>query len=204
MFADASALPRICQAFLKLVDTYASSVKEQLLESPNDLVLQIIPVDMFASTESFIILEPKAHRNFALEVYNRCPPNPHSMQASPFVCAPATHLAKSVPRNINLKVTSNNSHGLPYTDRCIHLCYCYSAQSDWLTASWTDNYGYLQWNAAYFLGDQASDSDEQWPTFEDVARTIWDVTMDMAQFTNTPYRVFIVKNDSLTQDELAG
>ena len=77
-------------------------------------------------------------------------------------------------------------------------------QSGWLTASWTDNYGYLQWNAAYYLGDEASVSDEQWPTFEEVAKAVWDLTIDIAQLTSTPYRVFIVKRGFLAQDELAG
>ncbi|KAL8822735.1 MAG: hypothetical protein Q9191_006534 [Dirinaria sp. TL-2023a] len=203
IFGEAPALPRLCQAFLKLFDTYASAMDEKQLLNPNDLVLQILPMSMFASADCFVSREPTAYRSFAQEVYNRCASNRDSMPRSPFLSAPAIQLARHIPRAINLQLTSKSPNGLPHADRCIHVAYCHSIQSGWLTASWTDNYGRLQWTAAYYLGDETSISDEQWPTFEDVASAMWDITMDIAEMTSTPYRVFVVKNGFLAQDELA-
>lgn len=204
LFESTSVLPLICQAFLKLFDSYASGLRESQPANPNDLALQVIPLAMFASTQHLVIPEPAAYRKMALEVYSRCAPTSQSSFDSPFNYGPPIQLAKNHPPSINFKLTSKPSVGLPLGDRCIHVSYCCPAQSAWLTASWTNNQGSHQWNTSYYLGDNPSGSDEQWPDFDDVAKDMWQITMSMAGSIDTPYRIFIIKSDLMTQAEIQG
>ena len=200
-FDEPSILPQLCHSFLKLSDAYASSLRTMQVENPRDMILQIIPVDFIASRETLIIPKPAANKRLAFEVYDRCAPQFDETRASPFSCACALQLAKTIPRNIPLKLISKANDGSPLADRCIHVGYCYPLHSQWLTAAWTDNYGCLQWNASYHLATQDS---EEWPTFAEVAKDILGTTMDIARLHSNPYRCLLVREGNLPKEELDG
>ena len=202
-FDEPTVIPRLCEAFLKLFDAYASSLKGGQLQGSNDVILQIVPLSFIASSETLVLPDPTMYKKLAFEVYDRCAPSLKLDRTglTQFSCASAVQLAKKIPRNINLKLTSNLIDGPPLADRCVHVSYCYSIHSQWLTASWVDSHGCSQWNASYHL---AMDLDEVWPHFPEVAQDIWETTLEFARLHSAPYRVFVVKNESIAQEECDG
>ena len=191
---------RLCEAFLRLSDAYASSLRTEKLHDPNDISLQIVPLRFIASTETLILPRPHLYKSLAFEVYDKCAPGPQlqSTELGQYSRVSAVHLAKPIPRHINFKLTSKPTDGSPLSDRCIHVAYRFSSCSRWLTASWVDNHGCLQWNASYHL---AAGDEELWPRIPEVTADIWETTLEMARLLSTPYRLFIVKIGPMSKDE---
>lgn len=201
-FNDSTAVPRLCEAFLRLFDQYAASLGERAPDA-NDVVLQIIPMSLIASTEALVIPDPIEYKKLAFEVYDRCAPNPQSDHTglTQFSYASAVHLAKAIPRSLNFQLTAQPIDGSPLSDRCIHVSYCFSITSPWLTASWTDNVGCLQWNASYYV---STDTDESWPTFAEAAQDIWEATLDIARALSNTCRLFVARIGSMPKEEYDG
>ena len=198
---DATRLPHLCEAFLRLSESYASVHREQKVEATNDMSLHILPLASIASNKHLVIPEPAAYRRVAFEVYNRCAPLKNSDEVSPFFGAPAVLLARTIPRTINLQFTTTPVAGLPLSDRCIHVGYCWNPRTQWLSASWTDTQGSLQWSACYCV---ATTQNSRWPTLHEVAREVWDTTMDMINSNGVPWKVYIAKMSRMSKQELDG
>lgn len=197
-------LPSLCAAFLKLFEAYRSALAESNLHASSDLVLQIIPLDFIFSTERLVIPALKDYRQLSLEVYDRCSPSLREgsdQKRFPFMGAPAVRLAKTIPRNIEFKLNSDPSSASLYNDHRIHVAYSWTPGDLWLTASWTDNQGVLQWNAPYWLG--IDDANPTQP-FILAAKELWEVTKMMLRPLNSTWRVFVVKDGSLTLEEIKG
>ena len=199
--SDLFELPLLCAAFLKLFDHYAAALKGHQPEDPNDVVLHILPLAAIASNEHLVIPAPSAYKQVAFEIYSRCAPRKDLAKLSPFYCAPAIHLARPIPRAINFTLASTPITGLSQADRCIHVGYCWDPDATWLSTSWTDNTGSLQWNACYRLTVSGS---QTWPSFEEVANEIWDTTLTMLNPKNMPWRCIIAKGGSMSQMEASG
>ena len=193
-----TSLPRLCEAFLHLSESYASLLKEQKVEASNDVLLHILPLDTIASNEKLVITGPAAYKKVAFEVYNRCAPLEDIDDLSPFSCAPAVQLARTIARTINLQLTSTPVAGLPHSDRCIHVGYYWDLDAQWLSASWTDSQGNLQWNACYCI---ATNKSQNWPTLQEAAKEVWDTTMDLINSNIVPWRVFIAKASRMSRQE---
>lgn len=171
------------------------------MESTNDMSLHILPLANIASNKRIIIPTPAAYNKIAFEVYSRCAPFVNSDEVSPFFCAPAVLLARTIPRTINLQFTTTPVAGLPHSDRCIHIGYCWDANTQWLSASWTDSQGSLQWSACYCV---ATTQSLPWPTLQEVAREVWETTMDMINSNSVPWKVYIAKASRMSKQELDG
>ncbi len=199
-FQNPKILPWLCAAFFKIFDCYRKSLQPNLV---NGIVLQMVPLNLIASPEAITLPPARTYTRLALEVYDRCGPNAtgHETQGPQLSCAPAIRLARVVPMAINFKLTPEPSTDLLHSDRCFHLCYSWSYDQKWLTASWTDNQGALQWNAAYSLGREEL---EPWQTYMAIAREIWDTTMEILKPGSSPWRVFIAKDSCMHWEELRG
>lgn len=202
-FDEPPAIARICEAFLKLLDSYAGSLREEHNRDTIDVVLQIIPLSLVASTNTLTIPSPTVYKKIAFEVYDRCAPSAKLDRTAPtpFSGASAVQLAKVIPRSINLQLTCRSIDGSLVSDRCIHVSYCFSTCSQWLTASWTDSLGSLQWNASYYL---AVDAEEVWPRFSEAGQDMWQTTLDIARALGAPYRFFIVRVGPMPREEYDG
>ena len=199
--AGLSNLPQLCNAFLRLFEAYASSLKSQKPEDPCDVILQILPLAAIASNMDLVIPSPATYKKVAFEVYNRCAPPKGLDRTSPYNCAPAVQLAGTIPRTIDFALSSTPTAGLSHLDRCVHVGYCWLPHSSWLSASWTDNQGRQQWNACYRI---ATDQNQSWPTFQETIKEIWDTTVDLIDSKNALWRIFIAKSKSMSQQELDG
>ena len=199
-FYGQSFIPMLCAGFLALFDGYNSVVKQQRLESPNDILLQIIPGNLVYSTSSIPIHSVLDYRKLAFETYDRCGANRQDDHFIPqYISAPAIRLARAIPRKIDLRLTTDSNMPLLQSDNCVHLSYAWSPGDYWLTASWTDNLGLLSWNAAYCFADTAA---HMWRSFSDVAKEIWEITCDMMQQRNGPWKLLLCKDGVAYNKEL--
>jgi len=70
-FLKASALPELCHAFFFFTQAYISAMS-QLNAAPNNIVLQIIPIDLLTAKNGLITPSQEDYIRFSLDVYNRC------------------------------------------------------------------------------------------------------------------------------------
>lgn len=204
LFGNQNFIPHLCAAFLKLLKSYANFVEHNKVENANDIVLQIIPGDLVASQNAITLPSPEAYRRLALEVYNRCRPDPRSDTAEnlPFSCAPSIQLARPIPKSISLKLSPEPSVGFLQADMLFHVAYSWHPGQQWLTASWTDNQGELQWNAPYCIG--AIEDENPWPIISAVFTEMWETTLELFRHPDSPWRLFIVKDSPMREKELEG
>lgn len=198
-FNNDAALPHLSSAFLQLFSTYVSSMKRTEETVPRDLVLQVIPMSFLADCHCLTIPPPKAYTELAFEVYSRCSPAPRDTVQSPFTSTSAIRLAKPIPKTINFQLTSQPPHISLSADSCIHLAYCWDNESQWLACSWSDNLGTLQWSTVYCLQDPKPD---YWTMFSLTVEEILDTTKDMIEPNSIPWKLYIVKDRALHQQEL--
>lgn len=48
------------------------------------------------------------------------------------------------------------------------------------------------------------DRTQSWPTFEEAAKELWDITMDIIDSKSAPSRVFIAKSSTMSRQEMDG
>lgn len=204
LFGSQQFIPYLCAAYLKLFKSYAALVELNKLDNPNDIVLQIIPGDLIASSNEITLPSPEAYRRLALEVYNRCGPDPRSDREDSlrFPCAPSIQLARPIPKSISLKLSPQPSVGFLQADMFFHVAYSWHPGQQWLTASWTDNQGELQWNAPYCVG--ALGDEDPWPILLAILTEIWETTLELFRHPDSPWRLFIVKDSPMREKELEG
>ena len=202
-FKEEAALPHLCAIFLRMFNGYVAGLKKRGISSKGDLVLQIIPMDFLIHTADLVLPSPKAYQQLAFEVYNRCGPQAgdKSIVISPYITAPVIRLTKPIPKSINLRLNNQSSDKDLLSDHCLHLAYEWHWDQQWLTVSWTDNLGVMQWNAAYCLADPQPD---YWDAVFATVKEIWDTTLDMLQPNDLAWRVFVVKSSPMHRQELEG
>lgn len=199
---DAS-LPWLCTAFLKLFNAYSTMAKDQNIATPNDLVLQIIPSDLIYSETQISLPSPATYRRLAFEVYDRCGPNESGEQRRrpEYACAPSMRLAKAIPKTVDFRLTPENAPLSLQSDNCLHVAYTWKKGEDWLTASWTDNLGVLSWTACYCF---AGKDDAPWHAFSEIAKEIWETSLDMLRPRNGPWRLVLCKDGGVYKHEMDG
>lgn len=194
------ALPGLCAAFSTIFRGYKASLKNKNIDRPNDLVLQVVDLSFVFSTDKIVNPSPTDCKRLAFQVFDRCGPCKGDDGAKlPFMSAPAIRLAMPVPKAIDFKLTSNSTEKLLSGEKRLHIAYSWASGQQWLTASWTDSLGVLQWNAAYWLG---KDERETWQPFARVANEIWETTLEMMQPQSNPWKLFIVKDSPISIEEL--
>ena len=200
---DEKSLPLLCAAFLKLFNAYMKAVKDERIDNPNDLVLQIVPSSLIFSDLELVLPSPTDYRRLAFELYNRCGPseNEKDRKRSQFISAPSMRLAKAIPKNIDFRLTPDNPAFSLQSDNCLHIAYTWTPGSDWLCASWTDNLGILSWNACYCFGDAQKNF---WQSLSEIAHEIWETTLEMLQPRNGRWRLLICKDGAVYKHELDG
>lgn len=204
LFGSQNFVPHLCAAYLRLFKTYAASIELNKLDNPNDIVLQIIPGDLVASSDAITLPSPEAYRKLALEVHNRCGPDLRldREESVRFSSAPSIQLARPIPKSISLKLSPEPSVSFLQADMFFHVAYSWVPGQQWLTASWTDNQGELQWNAPYCVG--AVGEEDPWRAISAIFTEIWETTLELFQHPDSAWRLFIVKDSPMRIKELEG
>jgi mediator of RNA polymerase II transcription subunit 13 len=195
-FGGPSALWELCSAFWALFQAYGQGTpgRPDQPQKP-DLVLQVIPIKYIASVDAPVILDPATYFSLAREVYDRCPPSAPSGDKTSLsiYAAPAFHLEETLPRNIPFKLIPEPAQDLLRENTYMHLGYAISLDGTWVTAAWTDSCGKSQAVVSYHLGTRM---------FREVAKEIWQTTIEILQSRRVNWRVCIAKAGVLQREEL--
>ncbi|ETS77760.1 hypothetical protein PFICI_09822 [Pestalotiopsis fici W106-1] len=182
-----------CYAFHQLFERYKKLLLSSRTPVENDLVLQLVPMDFLASTNSMCSPSPHDYARLAVETYDRCTMFGGAMPA------PAIVLEQTIPRMIDFKLSTTPSASLLHENTCLHIAYAQSVDERWVTAAWTDNRGSLQMTASYCLGRKGKTIATP---FVDVGREIWESTHEMISTRKVSWRIIITKCGMMDQSEI--
>lgn len=195
-FEKASAIWELCSAFWSLFQSYQQGPpgRPDQIQKP-DLVLQIVPIRYIASFEAPVILDPSIYTGLAREVYDRCPPSAPSEDKLPLsiYSAPSFQLEEPIPRTIQFKLMADTPQDLMRENSYMHIGYAISLDGTWVTAAWSDTCGKSQAVVSYNLGTRP---------FADIAREIWQTTIEIIQARRVTWRVCIAKAGVMEREEL--
>ncbi|KAK7185781.1 hypothetical protein PSPO01_08031 [Paraphaeosphaeria sporulosa] len=193
-FEQAPAIWELCSAFWSLFQSYQQPPSRTEVQKP-DLVLQIVPIRYIASFEAPVILDSNIYTALAREVYDRCPPSAPSEDKLPLsiYSAPSFQLEEPIPRNIQFKLMADTPQDLMRENSYMHIGYAISLDGTWVTAAWSDTCGKSQAVVSYNLGTRA---------FADIAREIWQTTIEIIQVRRVMWRVCIAKAGVMEREEL--
>lgn len=194
-FEHPSAIWELCSAFWSLFQAYGQGPgRPEQLQKP-DVVLQIVPMKYVASFEAPVILDSSTYASLAREVYDRCPPSAPSEDKTPLsiYTAPSFQLEEPIPRNIPFKLNAEPPQDLLHENSYIHIGYAISLDGAWITAAWTDTCGKSQTVVSYNLGTRA---------FGEIAKEIWQTTVDILQARRVTWRVCIAKAGVMDREEM--
>jgi mediator of RNA polymerase II transcription subunit 13 len=195
-FKEPTAIWELCSAFWYLFQAYKQgpSVRWNLAIKP-DLVLQIVPVEYIASFDVPVVHSASTYASLAREVYDRCPPSAPADDKSPLsiYSAPSFQLEEAIPRKIEFKLIPEPPQDMLRENSYIHVGYALSLDGSWLTCAWTDSSGKSRTVISYHLGTRA---------FRDIAKEIWQTTIDICQVRKVTWRLCIVKCGAMDREEL--
>ncbi|KAF2680900.1 hypothetical protein K458DRAFT_310879 [Lentithecium fluviatile CBS 122367] len=195
-FEKLSAMWELCSAFWTLFQTYSQGApgRPDQIQKP-DLVLQIVPIKYVASFEAPVVLDTSAYTSLAREVYDRCPPSAPSEDKTPLsiYSAPSFQLEEPLPRSVPFKLNAEPPQDLLHENSYIHLGYALSLDGTWVTAAWTDICGKSQAVVSYHLGTRM---------FGEVAKEIWQTTVEILQARRVTWRVCIAKSGVMDREEM--
>ena len=193
--------PLLCAGMLSLLDGYRSSIRARELQESPDIVVKIVLQTLIFSPHHLVIPSTSDYKKIAFEVYDRCgPPEQSFASRLPYLSAPAVYLARPIPQKIDFQLTPDPSSVALASDNQVHLAYVWEPDNQWLTASWTDNAGILQWNAAYWIGE---DCEKPWQPFIDTFKEIIATTVEMLRPQSRAWEIYIAKSGRLFLNELS-
>ncbi|PVI02871.1 hypothetical protein DM02DRAFT_653184 [Periconia macrospinosa] len=195
-FENPSALWELCSAFWTLFQSYGQGPPGRHDQLPKpDLVLQVVPMKYVASFEAPVILDSSTYAGLAREVYDRCPPSAPCEDKTPLsiYTSPSFQLEEPIPRSVPFKLLAEPPHDLLHENSYIHLGYAISLDGMWVTAAWTDICGKFQSVVSYNLATRA---------FGDIAKEIWQTTIEILQARRVTWRVCIAKAGVMDREEL--
>lgn len=194
-FEQVSAIWELCSAFWGLFQSYQQPPSRPDQVQKPDLVLQIVPIRYIASFEAPVILDSNVYTALAREVYDRCPPSAPSEDRLPLsiYSAPSFQLEEPIPRNIQFKLMAETPQDPMRENSYMHIGYAISLDGTWVTAAWSDTCGKSQAVVSYNLGTRA---------FADIAREIWQTTIEIIQVRRVMWRVCIAKAGVMEREEL--
>ena len=187
--------PMLCKAFADLMASYRSCIKAGAATSYDDMILQTVPFSEIQPVMETPFASLDSCNQFAFRIYEQLPGSQNEDRLSgPQLCAPSIKIAKRLPRSIQLRISSVAKSPLE-TAECLHLAYKWTMDLPWLTASWTDNYGMIQWHAAYHVGTSQE---------KQISRIIPEMVATSVSLRSQQYKprwLFIAKCGQLSSQE---
>ena len=199
-FSNPKMLPYLCGAFLKILGACSTPVEAHHDKLRANVVLQMIPLDFVASADTIAIPLPSVYTRVAFMVHDRAQKNSLSSQEGSGYCSNASiQLAKTLPKVINFRLTSEPPMSLMDVDRSLHISYAWSDGDSWLTAAFTDKQGSLQWKASYCVGDENNLWHNLSPIFQEIVAIAAELLKPEARWW-----LYIAKMGRLCKKEVEG
>ena len=192
-------LMELCAAFWDLYEAYSQTISSPMLQASRpDIALQVLPIRCLARPQAPVVMDGPFFQRLAREVYDRCPPSNMDRTSSrlPIESGAAIQLEHPLPRKIDFKLQAEPPTDLLHEGSNMHLGYCRSRNNEWVSVAWTDTTGKYQASSNYCLvGGRA---------FAEVARVIWQSTIEIMQSRRVAWRLCIARMGVLEKDELDG
>jgi mediator of RNA polymerase II transcription subunit 13 len=194
-FDDSSNLHSIVHGFISLSKTYKRHKTPPDYRKP-DVVLQIIPLTRIQKVGEVVLLDNPSVHMLAREVYNRCPPIAPSEDAGALsiLSGSSIQLAETLPRKIAFELSADPPSSIMQDPSHLHLGYAISLSGNWITVAYSDNAGKYQAVVSYCLSGSR--------TFSEVAKEIWNTSMDIMKSRRVSWRLCILKIGCMTVDEV--
>jgi len=192
---DASILHNIAYGFLALKDAYRRTKTPVSYRKP-DVVLQIIPLSSIHNVGEVVLLDSATAHMLAREVYNRCPPVSPNEDAGALAISSGSsiQLMETIPRKIAFELSADPPSNIMQDPSHLHLGYAISQSGNWVTAAYSDNSGKYQAVVSYCLTGSR--------TFSDIAKEIWQTSIDIMKPRRVNWRLYILKVGIMTTDEM--
>ncbi|KAG7862146.1 hypothetical protein KL919_001276 [Ogataea angusta] len=159
---------------------------------------KVIPLDLYLSkNECYSVITSQKLGDLALEIYSLYPSKDVS---EPFKDrARLLTISKQLPHKIPFVMTKAPvSSGLIADDLFLHVCYERSIDKNWCAASWSDQYGKINFTRSWLIGP-----DCRCQTFEEVSDEIFGISMDYVSSHNGKAYVILTRlNNVIPDDEL--
>ena len=197
-------LPYLCESFMMLSDRLDGSQESNvtfIVDQKMELVFRILPMPWVASINSIPIPSFKAFAQLSKEIYDKSPAHATEFTVSPFLSSCFVELAATLPKSVTLKLTPNFDRPFTNSDGDFHLAYSWGQDKQWLSTSITDTLGRKRWNSSYCLGPGLKNP---WPILRDVCQQILDTVLDMMPNSCESYRVFVIKDKAMAEEEING
>lgn len=182
-----------CLAFQRFFESYRRLLASKREYPQNEIVLQLVSADLISSTTSLVMTPSADLVKLCMETYDRCTLFGGRMPA------PAIVLQQQLPRGIDFKTTSTPSASLIHENSCIHVAYARSIDDRWVSAAWTDDRGNQQAMVSYCLGRKGRSLST---TMNDVAREIWEYTLELISHRKVHWRAIITKAGPMDPQEI--
>ena len=158
----------------------------------------VLPLHYVTSSHSPVVMDAPFFQKLAREVYDRCPPAAadNSSARLPIQSGAAVQLEQPLPRKIDFKLQAEPPAELLHEGSNLHLGYARSSNNEWVSVAWTDTTGKYQASSNYCLLGGRS--------FAEVARVIWQSTIEIMQARRVAWRLCIARVGTLEKEELDG
>lgn len=173
-----------CAAFNEIFEGYKRILANKKMPAVNEMVLQLVPQSLVASSCSVPMPSPMELSKLALELYDRCTAFGGAMPS------PAIMLEQTPPRLIDFKLSPTPSASVMRENMCLHLGYAQSIDERWITVAWTDNRGSQQMTTSYCLGRKGKGPATP---LTDVIHEIWLTTRELISSWKVNWRIIVAK-----------
>jgi len=190
-----ASMVECCAAFNEIFEGYRKTLTNKKLPVLNELVLQLIPQSLVASSSSIPMPSPTDLSKLALEVYDRC----MSFGGGSAMPSPAVVLEQTTPRLIDFKLSPNPSASVLHENTCLHIGYAQSIDERWITVAWTDNTGSQQMTTSYCLGRKGK---ALATPLADVIHEIWATTRELISAWKVHWRIIVAKSGVMDAQEI--
>lgn len=203
-FSTVSSLVAFSQAFAQLKKDYFI---DDDTESSLNIVLKIIPVSVFASTNTLNMPSQYRMVRLALDLYERCPiagetPTealvPVSKSFKTQRRCPAFTLSRMPPSRISFQYSTKPSPSILEEDCFLHIAYSVSENRKWLVTSWSDQFGEISKVEAFCL----MKAEGQIRVLEEVTSEIWQKTLLLVSHIPVHWKISIAKLGPIEEDEV--
>ncbi|KAI1434772.1 mediator complex subunit 13 C-terminal-domain-containing protein [Xylaria sp. CBS 124048] len=182
-----------CAAFNEISDGYKKILTSKGLPVINEIVLQLIPQNLVASSSSIPMAPPADISKLALEIYDRC------TLFGGAIPSPAVILEQVPPRMIDFKLSPTPSASVLNENMCLHVGYAQSIDDRWVTAAWTDNRGNQQVTTSYCLGRKGQSIATP---LVNVIQEIWFTTQELISSWKVHWRIMVAKCGTMHAHEV--
>lgn len=202
-FSSVLSLMAFSQAFVQFKREYLANEGN----GGDNVILKIIPVEIFASCDSLNVPSQYKMVRFALDLYERCPVvGENALETHRLVSeglrtqrrSPAFTLSRLPPNKINFNFSAKPSPLILDEDSFLHIAYSVSENRKWLVSSWSDQYGEISKVEAFCL----MKAEGQMRLPEEVCPEIWQKTLGLISHLPVRWKITIAKLGRIDEDEV--